>query len=83
MALDDITAVNFDERVLQVTLAVGVLCWARTNAASRFMMPGLEEAGSREPRRRQGGPPERRRPALPCCSPSRPGSPRSSWTGGP
>jgi thioredoxin 1 len=43
MALDDITAVNFDERVLNTALAVGILCWTRTDAPSRFMMPGLEE----------------------------------------
>jgi thioredoxin 1 len=43
MALDDITVLNFEERVLSTALAVGILCWTRTDAPSRFMMPGLEE----------------------------------------
>src|SRR3954471_13899201 len=43
MALDDISATDFEEQVLNTTLAVGILCWTRTDAPSRFMMPGLEE----------------------------------------
>jgi thioredoxin-like negative regulator of GroEL len=43
MALDDISATDFEEQVLNTTLAVGILCWRRTDAPSRFMMPGLEE----------------------------------------
>src|SRR3954471_23612891 len=43
MALDDITTANFEQQVLNTTLAVGILCWRRTDAPSRFMMPGLEE----------------------------------------
>src|SRR5215213_9757029 len=49
MALDDITDVNFEEQVLNTTLAVGILCWRRTDAPSRFMVPGLEEIAQDNP----------------------------------
>jgi len=43
VALEDLTVVNFEKQVLNATGSVGILCWARTDATSRFMMPGLEE----------------------------------------